>query len=221
MIRMGGDTALFGKTANGPQRPSEATPVPALPTSSAMPAVSNSHLSESSTQSKRLTVGPGISLAGEITDCDRLVVQGDARVRLHRVRTIEIAQTGRFTEGRAEVEEADIAGLYEGELTVSGRLLVRSTGRVTGSVRYGELEVERGGHLLGMVEVQEPTRGLGSDQMSGPIDSGGRTAQTAPTAEGSSATVANLRPPSKPGPKRGQGRSVGDGTDQGQLAESG
>src|SRR5689334_23103220 len=104
---------------------------------------------------KRLTVGPGISLSGQITDCDRLVVEGEARVVLERVRAITIAATGRFTEGRAEVEEADIGGLYEGDLTVRGRLLIRRTGRVIGTVRYGELEIERGGNLSGSVGFLE------------------------------------------------------------------
>ena len=61
---------------------------------------------------KRLTVGPGIGLSGRITDCDRLVVEGEVRVGLQRVRAVTITATGRFTEGRAEVEEADIGGLY-------------------------------------------------------------------------------------------------------------
>src|SRR4051812_25557627 len=104
---------------------------------------------------KRLTVGPGIGLSGRITDCDRLVIEGEVRVVLQRVRAVTITGTGRFTEGRAEVEEADIGGLYEGDLTVHGRLLIRRTGRVTGTVRYGELEIERGGDLSGSVELLE------------------------------------------------------------------
>jgi len=101
---------------------------------------------------KLLIVGPGITLFGEITACDRLVVQGTVQVTLDRTHAIEIAPSGRFTGGSAEVEEADIGGLYEGELTVRGRLLIRSTGRV----RYGELEIERGGRLAGAVDVVPP-----------------------------------------------------------------
>jgi cytoskeletal protein CcmA (bactofilin family) len=100
---------------------------------------------------KLLIVGPEITLSGEITACDRLVVEGSVHVTLNRTRAIEIAPSGRFTEGRAEVDEADIAGVYEGELTVRGLLLIRSTGRVSGRVRFGELEIERGGRLAGEV----------------------------------------------------------------------
>lgn len=104
---------------------------------------------------KRLIVGQGISLSGEITACDRLVVQGSVQVTLNETRAIEITETGRFTNGKAEVEEAEISGVYEGDLTVRKRLLIRSTGRVQGTVRYGEIEIERGGRLSGSVSMLE------------------------------------------------------------------
>ena len=105
---------------------------------------------------KRLIVGQGISLSGEITACDRLVVDGSVQVTLNQTRAIEITESGRFTNGKAEVEEAEISGVYEGDLTVRKRLLIRSTGQVKGTVRYGELEIERGGHLSGTISMLEP-----------------------------------------------------------------
>lgn len=104
-----------------------------------------------------LTVGPDISLMGEIAACERLVVQGKVKVTLKGTRCIEVAPTGRFIDGRAEVEEAEIAGVYEGELTVRRRLLIKATGRVGGTVRYGELEIEPGGRLTGSVSVLAST----------------------------------------------------------------
>ena len=102
---------------------------------------------------KRLIVGQGISLSGEITACDRLIVEGDVQVTLNETKAIEIAKTGRFTNGKAEVDEAEISGVYEGDLTVRNRLLIRATGKVRGNVRFGELEIERGGKLSGSVSM--------------------------------------------------------------------
>jgi cytoskeletal protein CcmA (bactofilin family) len=104
---------------------------------------------------KRLIVGQGISLAGEITACDRLVVDGSVQVTLNQTRAIEITESGRFTNGKAEVEEAEISGIYEGDLTVRNRLLIRSTGQVKGTVRYGEIEIERGGRISGTITMIE------------------------------------------------------------------
>ncbi len=104
-----------------------------------------------STEGKRLIVGRDISLTGEITACDVLVVEGKVEASLADSRMIEIADSGIF-KGKAEIDSAEIAGRYEGELTVRDRLFVRATGKVVGSVRYGRLEIECGGEIVGDVQ---------------------------------------------------------------------
>jgi cytoskeletal protein CcmA (bactofilin family) len=106
---------------------------------------------------RKLIVGRDISLSGEITACDVLVVEGTVEARLRDGRTIEIAETGLF-KGSVEIDEADIAGRFEGEITVRGRLRLRAGGRIQGSIRYGELEVEAGGQLSGDIQVIDTVR---------------------------------------------------------------
>jgi cytoskeletal protein CcmA (bactofilin family) len=103
---------------------------------------------------RKLIVGREIQLAGEITSCDHLVVEGRIEARIRDCRTIEIADSGIF-KGSAEIDQADLAGRFEGDLTVHGRLRLRGTGVVTGTIRYGELEVETGGRLIGTLEPLE------------------------------------------------------------------
>ncbi len=103
-------------------------------------------------ETKRLTVGRDIILSGEITSCDVLVVEGRVEATLSNSHAIEISSTGHF-KGKAEIDEGDINGSFDGTLTVRNRLLVRSTGKVTGIVRYGQLEVERGGEVTGDVQL--------------------------------------------------------------------
>jgi cytoskeletal protein CcmA (bactofilin family) len=103
---------------------------------------------------KRLIVGQGIKLKGEISACDRLIVEGHVEVTLNDTRTVEIKPTGRFI-GSCEVEQAEISGTYEGDLTVRGRLTVHSSGMVTGNIHYGEIELERGGRIAGELKVRE------------------------------------------------------------------
>ncbi len=109
---------------------------------------------------KRLTVGRDICLSGDITSCDRLIVEGTVEAKLTDARAIEVADTGIF-KGDAMVDEADIDGQFIGELTVRERLVVRSHGLITGSVRYGRMVVEEGGAISGSVarlEESEPAR---------------------------------------------------------------
>ncbi|MEM9442125.1 MAG: polymer-forming cytoskeletal protein, partial [Pseudomonadota bacterium] len=39
------------------------------------------------------------------------------------------------------------------DLTVRNTLFVRGTGRITGTIRYGQLELERGGQIAGNISV--------------------------------------------------------------------
>jgi cytoskeletal protein CcmA (bactofilin family) len=100
---------------------------------------------------KTLIVGRDISLTGDITACDKLIVEGRIEANMQNCRIIEIAESGLF-KGSAEIGEADISGTFEGSLKVQGRLVIRATGSVRGDVAYGELEIERGGQIQGAIQ---------------------------------------------------------------------
>lgn len=101
---------------------------------------------------RKLIVGREISLSGDITACDILVVEGNIEATLRDGRHLEITEAGHF-KGSVEIDEADIAGKFEGSLTVRGRLKLRSTGQIEGTLSYGEIEVEAGGRLIGELKV--------------------------------------------------------------------
>ena len=61
-------------------------------------------------------------------------------------------------KGTVEIGSIEVRGLFEGTLNVSGRLLIRSTGRVVGKVRYGQIEIEIGGQISGELEAQPPAK---------------------------------------------------------------
>ena len=99
----------------------------------------------------KLTVGPNIKLKGvEITDCDTLVVEGSVEATMDS-RVIQISERGAF-KGSADIDIAEIRGLFEGNLTVRQKLVIYSTGKVTGRVRYGKVVIEEGGQLSGEIE---------------------------------------------------------------------
>jgi cytoskeletal protein CcmA (bactofilin family) len=99
----------------------------------------------------KLTVGPNIKLKGvEITDCDTLVVEGTVEATMDS-RVIQISERGAF-KGSAEIDVAEIRGQFDGNLTARQKLVIYSTGRVTGRVRYGKVVIEEGGQLSGEIE---------------------------------------------------------------------
>lgn len=99
-------------------------------------------------ESRKLTVGREIVLSGNITSCEKLIVEGQVEASLSDAHAIEIAPTGVF-KGNAEVNEADVSGLYEGELVARDILTVRAGGRINGTVRYGRITIEAGGEISG------------------------------------------------------------------------
>jgi cytoskeletal protein CcmA (bactofilin family) len=125
--------AIAGMTAPHSGQPNAAAATNALP------------------EDNRLIVGRNIHLKGEIGSCDTLVVEGRVEASM-KSRIIQTAESGVFI-GEAEVETAEIRGRFEGKLTALKRLVVHSTGRVVGTVRYGSIIIEEGGRIGG--EVQE------------------------------------------------------------------
>lgn len=100
----------------------------------------------------KLTVGPNIKLKGvEITDCDTLVVEGTVEATMDS-RVIQITEQGAF-RGSAEIDIAEIHGEFDGTLTVRQKLVIFSTGKVSGKIRYGKVVIEEGGQLSGEIEV--------------------------------------------------------------------
>ncbi len=102
----------------------------------------------------KLTVGPNIKLKGvEITDCDTLVVEGLVEATMDS-RVIQIAEQGAF-KGSVEIDIAEIRGKFDGNLTVRQKLVIFSTGKVTGKIRYGKVVIEEGGQLSGDIQCSE------------------------------------------------------------------
>ena len=100
----------------------------------------------------KLVVGPDIKLKGvEISDCDTLVVEGRVDATLD-ARILEIAENGVF-QGTIAVDQAEIRGRFEGEITVRKQLVIQGTGKVSGKVRYAKIKVEEGAELSGDLAV--------------------------------------------------------------------
>jgi cytoskeletal protein CcmA (bactofilin family) len=100
----------------------------------------------------KLIVGPDIKLKGvEITDCDTLVVEGRVEASMDS-RVVQIAEAGVFS-GTATMDVAEIWGTFQGQLTVRKHLVIYATGRVSGEIRYGKIEIAEGGELSGTVST--------------------------------------------------------------------
>ena len=99
----------------------------------------------------RLVVGQGLTFSGDIEACNHLMISGSVVSDVKLCDRLEISTGGSF-QGTATVNDADIAGQFEGELIVLGHLRLRESGRIRGRITYGTLSVETGGRLLGITD---------------------------------------------------------------------
>ena len=145
-------------TTAAPKYPASPAPAPAANTAA---TPSETHIEAKKEQSRgderreaKLVVGPDIKMKGvEISDCDTLVVEGRMEATLDS-RVLEIAQNGVF-QGTIAVDQAEINGRFEGELTVRKQLIIQSTGRVSGKIRYAKIKVEEGAELSGDIATMD------------------------------------------------------------------
>ncbi|MBD0272907.1 MAG: polymer-forming cytoskeletal protein [Acetobacteraceae bacterium] len=101
---------------------------------------------------RTLVVGRGISLQGTVADAERLVVEGTVESQMIHAAELFVAGSGVF-KGEVEVEDAEIAGAFDGTITARGSLIIRTTGKISGTARCRKLSVEEGGQVSGKMEM--------------------------------------------------------------------
>jgi len=118
---------------------------------------------QESAPSGTLIVGEGIQVKGKIESCQRLVVEGHVEAAM-AAEALEVLAKG-FFEGTAEVEKAEIAGTFDGTLTVRGQLTIKESGRVSGTIRYGRILIEAGGEITGEVDSDRAAEARANDTL--------------------------------------------------------
>ena len=115
-----------------------------------------------------LQLGKGISIQGSVTEAERIVIEGTMESQSLQCQELAISHSGVF-KGEVQVEDADIAGVFDGTLTATGSLIIRATGRVLGVARARRLSVEDGGQLTGRMEMISETSASPSMPVAPPV----------------------------------------------------
>jgi cytoskeletal protein CcmA (bactofilin family) len=140
-----------------PATPANTTPAPAA--NVAVEPVAE--VKSDARREAKLVVGPEIKIKGvEISDCDTLVVEGRIEATLDS-RVLEITEHGVF-QGTIAVDNAEIHGRFEGELTVRKQLVIHATGKCSGKIRYTKIKVEEGAELAGEISMLDKAQAQAS-----------------------------------------------------------
>ena len=103
--------------------------------------------------SSKAIIGNGVKLKGEITDADEVQIDGSADITVSADNLI-IGSTGNL-KGTIQTANADVWGIIDGDLKISGTLTIQEQGSVSGSVEYQNLQIKLGGKIKGDVKASE------------------------------------------------------------------
>ena len=99
------------------------------------------------TKDKSIFIGTGVVFKGSINAPNQAVISGNVEGEL-TAKDVLIGASGVVT-GKTSADFIDVKGELNESITSKNVLIVRSTGKVSGDVTYGELEIERGGKIKG------------------------------------------------------------------------
>ena len=112
--------------------------------------------------SAKIVVGNGVKIKGEITGADEAQIDGNADVVINTDNLV-VGGTGDL-KGNITSHNADIWGLVDGDIKISGTLTIQEQGTVSGSIEYQNLQIKLGGKMSGDIKVSEKVKKISDIQ---------------------------------------------------------
>ena len=103
--------------------------------------------------SAKVVIGHGVTINGEIKKADEVQIDGEADVTM-KTDNLVIGATGEC-KGSIETHNADIWGLFDGDIKASGTLTIQEQGKATGSIEYQNMQIKLGGQLSGEIKKSD------------------------------------------------------------------
>ncbi|MEI7428606.1 MAG: polymer-forming cytoskeletal protein [Betaproteobacteria bacterium] len=95
-------------------------------------------------------VGEGVTLKGSFSIPESITIAGTVEGDI-TAKEVNISTTG-IVKGLVKAEVVDIFGEMHDSLISNQALFIRSTGLMIGSVKYQEIEIEKGGRIEGQID---------------------------------------------------------------------
>jgi cytoskeletal protein CcmA (bactofilin family) len=98
-----------------------------------------------------LMVGSGVTAVGTFKVPGEATISGNVQGELTAT-SLSVLSSGEVT-GKTVAQTILVAGKMNQSTTATQSLVVDSTGVITGEIAYGDLEIRRGGELLGSINL--------------------------------------------------------------------
>lgn len=110
-------------------------------------------------------IAAGTKITGDITAKGSFRIEGCLKGSLITTGKVVISKNGNI-EGTLECENADIEGNFNGKLTVSGVLSLKSSAIVDGEVVAGKLAVEPGANFNATCQMRGTMKSIKNEKQS-------------------------------------------------------
>lgn len=104
-------------------------------------------MSDNMVVANNLVIGTGVTFSGSIAAPGKAVINGQVTGEL-TADDLLIGKEGNVT-GTVRAREIDVHGELNEDIVCREHILIHSTGRVSGTMEYSELEIQRGGQFRG------------------------------------------------------------------------
>ena len=111
--------------------------------------------------SAKVVIGHGVSINGEIKKADEVQIDGEADVTM-KTDNLVVGATG-DCKGDIETHNADIWGVFDGDIKASGTLTIQEQGKVLGKIEYQNLQIKLGGQISGDIKLSDKVQPIKKD----------------------------------------------------------
>ena len=110
--------------------------------------------SETTNNSAESIVGPSVKIEGDLKSQGNLRIDGTVTGKVKTSQNLFIGDTANISAD-IEAENAVISGVVQGNVKIVSALVLTGTGRVTGDILCGTLQVEEGAYFLGKCQMKD------------------------------------------------------------------
>ena len=111
--------------------------------------------------SAKVIIGNGVTINGEIKKADEVQIDGEADVTM-KTDNLVVGATGNC-KGDIETHNADIWGIFDGDIKASGTLTIQEQGKVSGKIEYQNLQIKLGGQISGDIKLSDKIQSIKKD----------------------------------------------------------
>jgi cytoskeletal protein CcmA (bactofilin family) len=104
-------------------------------------------MAEQAALANNLVIGEGVTFNGSIVAPGKVLISGTVTGQL-QADDLQIGKNGKVT-GKVQAREIDVHGELNEDIVCKDHILIHSTGKVSGTLEYSELEIQRGGRFQG------------------------------------------------------------------------